>query len=360
MTYKVVKNTSLPGELASRVGSELTANFDFYARYSSASTELFWAVVERAGEPVAAAPVVRLVKRPVVDILERPLHRWLGWLGSFARKTTLLLDTAFLAYNDCSPIFCVAEDDMPSIRLELCQFLKAQPRVDSIWITEPEDTAQWAASAGFHQFYTLPMVHVQTASHDNFGSYLASLSKKRRRNVRHAQNQFAEAKGIISTHEGPLQDNCELIRGLLDCLQESAAHSKLTVPYNDVLTNPAAFAAQAQTVLVAQVDHRIVGFMSLLRQANRLLQCHGGLDYDRSHQVLAYHNLICRATEQAIENRCELLSLGPLNNEMKRRAGTVLRPMVASLWNRSSVDQLISEKFLARHFQAYQGPYSSQ
>ena len=115
MAYHVVTASSLPPTLASRFGNELTANFDFYAKYSSAQTELYWAVVEDDGELIAAAPVVRLARRPATEMLRSEVRRWLGWLGPFSRKTTLLVDTAFLAYDDRSPFLCDADDALRSV-----------------------------------------------------------------------------------------------------------------------------------------------------------------------------------------------------------------------------------------------------
>ena len=129
------------------------------------------------------------------------------------------------------------------------------------------------------------------------------------------------------------------------------------MPYNDVLTSPAAFAHQQQCILVALLHGRAVGFMSFLHEGDRLMQCHGGLDYERSLDICAYHNLIFAGVKLALMRGCRLLSMGPLNNETKRRAGTTLKPMVASLWNRLPGDRLVGNKFFVPNFQVYRGPF---
>ena len=43
-----------------------------------------------------------------------------------------------------------------------------------------------------------------------------------------------------------------------------------------------------QIVLTAHLDGNVIGFMSLLQDGSRLMQCHGGLDYQRSHEVKVY------------------------------------------------------------------------
>ncbi len=224
-----------------------------------------------------------------------------------------------------------------------------------MWIAEPSDEAAWAAADGFDQFQTLPIVHVELEGCASADDYLATLSKKRRRNLRHERETFANAGATIERHEGPLGDRAALVDELVACLRASAQHSALTVPYNDVLIDPRAFAKQRQTVLVARVAGQAVGFMSFLVDGDRLMQCHGGLDYQRSHDVLAYHNLIYAGIELAIERRCRLMSMGPLNNETKRRAAGALRPIVAGLWNRNPLDAFVARKLFIKNFDVYSG-----
>lgn len=352
-------------EIESLGQANLLRNAQHFGPYSTRDTELFWVRVEQDGQFAAAVPVVRLRKRRATDMLRDPVRRWLGpVLGPVAKKTTLLVDTAFLAYDDRSPFRRVGDVDPLPIKLAVSAFLRAQRGVDTVWISEPADSAGWArqtdhpAAKGYQQFYTLPMVHVATAGHETLAQYVASLSKKRRRNFRHERAQFEQAGGRFETHRGPLSQ--PLLDELLRCLRASAAHSQFVVPYNDVLTAPAAFAAQRQTVIAARVDGSVVGFMSLIDDGQRLYQCHGGLDYGRSHEVYAYHNLIYRAIEVAIEGRLSVLSMGPLNNETKRRAATDLKPIVASLWNRNPGDRLAARVFFAKNFEVYRGEVNGE
>ena len=345
-----------PDEIASLGGGGIVENFVHYAGYSSAGTVLFWAKAYTGDRLAAAVPVVRLVRRKATDMLRAPLRRWLGpTLGPLAKKTTLLVDTAFLAYDDRSPFLTVAGVDRSTAKRALSDFLKSQRKVDTVWISEPPEEAAWAADQGYVQFHTLPMVQVDVGDCRSLDDYAARLSKKRRRNFRHDRDTFAAAGATIETHRGPLADSPQLLEQLLACLAASAAHSQLTVPYNDVLTDPRAFAAQRQTVLVARDGKRVVGFMSFLQDGDRLMQCHGGLDYQRSHELLAYHNLIYAAVEHAINAGCRMLSMGPLNNETKRRAGGVLRPIVSSLWNRNPIDALVARKLFVKNFDVYRG-----
>jgi predicted N-acyltransferase len=260
-----------------------------------------------------------------------------------------------MAYDERSPFLTAEGVDREELKRAASAFLKSQRKVDTVWISEPPGEAAWAATQGYAQFHTLPMVHVRFDGRKSLEDYAANLSKKRRRNFRHERETFAKAGATIETHEGPLSDRPELLEALLDCLRASADHSQFTVPYNDVLTDPRAFAQQRQTALVARVDTKVVGFMSFLEDGPRLMQCHGGLDYERSHEVLAYHNLIYAAIEHGIRRGCRMMSMGPLNNETKRRAGGELKPIVASLWNRNPVDALVARKLFVKNFEVYRG-----
>ena len=353
--YHVLADTHLTrAEAAAVGGGNPLANFTFFMNYSTPATQLFLAKVYAEDQLVAVVPVVRLVKRKSTDMLRPPLKRWLGILfGPLAIKTTLLVDTAFLAYDNRSPFHFRPEGptgaDRQAIKRALSDFLKAQRGVHTVWITEPAGETAWAAAEGYDCFGILPMVHVPLEGYQSMDQYVAGLSKKRRRNYRAERKRFSAAGATIDRVQGPLDD--DFARQLLVCLKASARRSALEVPYNDVLTDPKAFQAQAQQVFVARMEGSVIGFMSFLADGNRLLQCHGGLDYQRSYQAQAYHNLIYTAIEYAVENGYQRLAMGPLNNETKRRLGQELMPMVACLWNRYPLDALIARKLFIKNFE---------
>ena len=206
-------------------------NFAYYQPFSSKTTQLAWIRVEADGKLVALVPTVRLVKRPATDMLRHGWRRWLGpTLGPLAKKTTLLIDTAFLAYDDQSPFYApeAMELDRDRLKREVVAFAKKLKRVDTLWITEPEPECRWAATEGFQQFYTLPMAHIDIGESTSFQQYVASLSKKRRRNLKGERETFESANGQIDIHEGPLAE--PLLGELLACLEQSAAHSQFAVP----------------------------------------------------------------------------------------------------------------------------------
>jgi hypothetical protein len=352
----VQQATALPEGPDQFLRSAVEENFAHFVRFSTVATSLSWAVARQAGEVVGWAPVVRLERRAATATLRREVRRWIGWLGPAARKTTLLVDTAFLAYDEASPFRTVEGADRVAVKRAIASHLQSGRGVDSVWITEPLSESTWLAGNDYLQFHTLPMAQVELGGARSMSEFVQQLSKKRRRNAHHAQRQFAAAGATISVHQGPLTGASALSEALESCLCASARQSQFVVPYNDVLTHRDAFREQAQTFLVARAGERVIGFMSFLEDAGRLLQCHGGLDYDRSHVSLAYHNLILAAIEMAIRRGCQVLGMGPLNNETKRRAATTFWPMVANLWNRNPLDRMLAARFFVPNLEVYGGP----
>jgi len=355
--YRVAGETTLTASERATVGAgEAVAACGGYFPHSTQNTELFWAKAYDGNQLVGAAPVVRLRKRKATDLLKQPQRKWLGLLlGPFARKTTLLVDTAFMAYDACSPFMTAAGADRAAVKRAMSDFFKAQRKVDTIWISEPPDEAEWAASEKYAQFHTLPMVQVVVQGCGSLDQYLATVSRNHRRNFRRERELFAKSAARIEIYEGVIGDNPTVHRAIMACLEASAAHSQFTVPYNDVLTHPDAIAALRQTVLTAHLGDKVVGFMSCLQDGDRLMQCHGGLNYVESHEIKAYHNLISRAIELAIERHCRVLTLGPMTNETKRRAGGRFRPIVSSMWNRLPGDRLVAQKLFIKNFEVYRG-----
>jgi hypothetical protein len=364
--FRVIADDKLTAsERATVDGGEAVSACAGYFPFSTRDTELFWAKAYKGDSLAAIAPVVRLRKRKATDLLRQPLRKWLGLLlGPLANKTTLLLDTAFMAYDACSPFLTAPGVDRAAVKREISDFLKKQKKVDTIWISEPPDEAEWAAdqnnTQNYSQFHTLPMVQVVLEGCDSLEQYLATLSRNSRRNFKREREVFAKAGGVIDVWEGVIGDNPQLHAQVMSCLEASAAHSKFTVPYNDVLTAPAAIAALRQIVLTARLGDKVIGFMSCLQDGKRLMQCHGGLNYVESHEVKAYHNLISHAIELGIARRCRVLTLGPNTNETKKRAGGRFRPIVSSMWNKLPGDRLIARKLFIKNFEVYRGELGAE
>jgi hypothetical protein len=360
--YRVTTDVNLTAEERAAVGAGATvASGALYVPFSTPDTELFWVKAYDSDRLVGLACVVKLRKRKATDMLRAPVRKWLGpILGPLARKTTLLLDTAFMAYDARSPFFTAEGVDRPAVKRAISNFLKAQKKVDTIWISEPPEEAEWAAGEKYHQFHTLPMVQVVVEGCATLDDYLATLNRNRRRNFKRERELFAKAGGTIQEYRGVIGDNPELHKQVMACLSSSGAHTQFNVPYNDVLTHPDAIARQWQIVLTAHVASRVVGFMSLLIDGRRLMQCHGGLDYERSHEVKAYHNLISAAIEVTLAEGLDMLTLGPMTNETKRRAGGVFRPIVSSLWNRLPGDAFFAKQVFSKNFEVYRGELGAE
>ncbi|MBA3482966.1 MAG: GNAT family N-acetyltransferase [Pirellulales bacterium] len=355
--FRIANDVDLTADERSAVGGGAAlASCGLYFPFSTHDTELFWAKAYDGERLVGVVPVVRLRKRKATDMLRPAVRKWLGpILGPLSRKTTLLLDTAFMAYDARSPFFTAPGADGKAIKRAISSFLKKQKKVDTIWISEPPDEAPWAASEKYHQFHTLPMVQVVVEGCKTLDDYLATLNRNRRRNFRRERDLFTKAGGTIERYEGVVADNPPLHDSIMKCLGSSGDHSQFNVPYNDVLTARGAIGVQRQTVLTATLGGQVIGFMMLLSDGDRLMQTHGGLDYVRSHEVKAYHNLISAGIELTIEMGLKMLTLGPMTNETKRRAGGTFRPIVSSLWNKLPGDAFFARKVFSKNFEVYRG-----
>lgn len=335
---------------------ELIANFNHFLPYSSKKCILSWAVLRREGRLIGAAPVVRLIQSPLPMMLVPRWRRRLSWLSPLIRKTTLLVDTSFLAYDAASPFLAAPGEDHSEIRQQLCNFLLRERKVDTVWISEPEDEAWLCSGGGWDQFLTLPIARIGLDKICSFDEYLAGLSQKRRRNYRKENQAFIAAGAKIECVEGPLSRDSKLLRSLTKFLRASEARATVYAPFNNVMINPSAFATQKQALLVASICNKPVGFIAFVHAGEGFMQVHGGLDYQQSELIFAYHNLIYAGIREAISRGLRLVTMGPLNNETKRRASTELVPMVVSVKNHSLIDRLLARNWFYPRMGAYVAP----
>ncbi len=345
---------SLSPEDLSRLNRPTVDNFQHFAAFSSPATELSYLRITRQGSWVGMVPVVRLSKRKSTDLLTPRLRWWLGMLlGPLARKTSYLLDTAFLAYEHASP-FAIASEYAPrraEVVAAVVRHLKAQRGIESIWISEPTGVSPLDAEKNFDAFPMIPLVHIRIAGCGSLNRFLETTTKKRRRNWRQQRMDYDRAGAVTELLTSPF--NGQMLASMQECLRASAARSAFFVPYNDVLTDPQAFATQSQVALISRVGDRVIGFMTFITSGQGMLQTHGGFDYDLSLKSKAYHNLTYDAVAYAIQQGLDWVSLGPLNNETKRRLGTHLLPMTAYLWNRYPLDRWVARQWFIKNFQTY-------
>ena len=355
-TLSVLDEAALTPRERERLGRRPTLdNFAHFARHSTKHTQLFFVKIYRGADFLGLAPVTKIVNYQSTKLLRPDRRKWLGpLLGPLARKTTFMIDPAFLAFEYAAPFFCPFAGDEDAVRTAVSEHLKRKPDADMIWIAEPRRDTTWAGAHGYDCFSTLPMVHVELAGHATVESYVEALSKKRRRNWRVDREAFDTRGGTLAHYEAPVPPG--VLEEMHACLLQSAAHGDLAVPYEDLLNDRAAFLGQPQHAIVAQVAGRVVGFFSYIANGPALQQCHGGFDYEASHAVKAYANLINAAIEHAIANGFQRVTMGPLNNETKRRAGTHHMPVMVSLWCRSAVTRLLMRSFFLKNLQVYAGP----
>ena len=329
-------------------------NFTHYAKYSSPQTQLFFAKVYCGDEFIGLAPVTKLVKHKSTNLLRLEKRKWMGpLLGPLSKKTTYMVDSGFLAFEYDNPFFCSNVRDEEAVRTAVSNHLKNKADVDTVLLAEPSRDTSWAEQHGYDCFSILPMVHVDLSNHTTIDSYLAALSRKRRKNWRTDRKIFDENGGVIELHESPIPRT--VLEQMHACLLKSASLNDWCVPYEDVQNSKSAFLGQDQRALVLKVNDKVAGFFSFFSNGALMQQCHGGFDNYDSLRVKAYANLINAAIEHAINQGFKRLTMGPLNNETKRRAGSHLMPMMASLWCRDAIGRLVTRKLFLKNFQIYMG-----
>lgn len=355
MSLEVTEERTWTAAESALFGDPRLDNFAHFAGHSTERTVLSLAKVRRDGELVGVAPLTRLMKYRGTRLLEQRSRRWLDPLvGPFAKRTTCMIDASFMAFRYADPFFAGDAEDATAVRQAVVDHLKERRDVDNLMISEPAGDPSWLRANGFRTFLQLPLVRVDVAGCRTFDDYLAGLGHKRRANLRKDRKLFEAAGARTEVVAPPLDE--ELARALHACLLSSSRKNRdaIEIPFEDLMNSEPAFLTQRQWVIVCRVGSAIAGFFAFLPHDGTICQCHGGLDYAHSLQIKAYPNLIRAAVEYAIDNGYRQVTLGPLNNEAKRRAGE-LAPVMAGFWCRDALSRLLMDRLLLPRFQIYRG-----
>jgi len=350
----VSEETTWSPEESRRFADPLLDNAGVFARHSTERTRLTLVKVRRNGELVGVAPALRNIKYRSTRLLAPSSRKWMDPLmGAFARRTTCMVDGTFMAFRHADPFFAVEGEDPATIRDAVVAHLKSCRDVECLMISEPQRDPTWAHANGFAAFTQLPLVRVELDGVTTLDDHLKAIGQKRRRNFRKERELFAKEGGTLEVLAPPL--DAQLVGELHRLLLASSAHNPtLEIPFEDLMNSRPAFEEQQQSVIVARVGGALAGFFAFIPHGKTLAQCHGGLDYEHSLRVKAYPNLIHAAVEHAIENGFDSVTLGPLNNEAKRRAGT-LAPVMASFWARDPLTMWVTRKVYLPRFQIFGG-----
>ena len=351
---EVTEETTWSPEESRLFGDPLIDNAAPFARHATERTRLSWVKVRRDGELVGVAPALRLVKYRATRLLEPSSRKWMDpLLGPFARRTTCMVDASFMAFRHADPFVATDAVSPAVVRDAVVAHLKSCRDVESLMISEPQGDPTWALDNDFIPFLQLPLVRVELDRLGTLDEHLKAIGQKRRRNFRKERELFAKQGGTMEVLAPPLEPSLvgELHRLLL---ASSANNRALEIPFEDLMNSRAAFEEQQQWVIVARVDGALAGFFGFIPHGSTLAQCHGGLDYEHSLRVKAYPNLIHEAVVYAIEHGFERVTLGPLNNEAKRRAGTLV-PVMASFWARDPLTRWMTKRVFLPRFQVFGG-----
>jgi hypothetical protein len=355
MGLEVAEERTWSQEESALFTNPLFDNFAHFAPHSTDSTIVSIAKVRRDGELIGVAPLTRILKYRGTRLLEQRSRRWMDPLiGPFSHNNLCMIDASFMGFRHADPF--IARDSTPAldIREAVFTYLKGCPDVDSVMISEPAGDPAWLHKAGFCTFLQLPLVRIDVEGCRTFDDYLTGIGRKRRHHLRQERKRFVEAGARVEVLEPPIDEG--IARELHSYLLASSRRNDdgLEVPYKDVMNSEQAFLTQHQWVIVARLGDGIAGFFSFILHDGVIAQCHGGFNYELSLPINAYHNLIHAAVEYAIELGCREVTLGPLNNEAKRRMGT-LKPVMSGIWCRNTVSRLLMNNVLVKRFQIYQG-----
>jgi hypothetical protein len=330
-------------------------NFAHFAPHSTDSTNISIAKVRRDGELIGVAPLMRILRYRGTRLLEQRSRRWMDPLmGLFSRSNLCMIDASFMGFRHADPFIALDSSDALGVRESVFTHLKNCPDVDSVMISEPAGDPAWLHDSGFCTFLQFPLVRIDIEGCRTFDDYLAGIGRKRRHHLRQERKLFAKAGARIEVLAPPIDE--DLARELHSCLLASSRRNDdgIEVPFKEVMLSEQAFLAQHQWVIIARLGEEIAGFFSFIPHEGVIAQCHGGFNYEHSLPIKAYPNLIHAAVEYAIESGCREVTLGPLNNEAKRRAGT-MKPVMSGIWCRNTATRLLMNNVFVKRFQLYQG-----
>jgi hypothetical protein len=334
-------------------------NFAHFAPYSTDSTIVSIAKVRHEGELIGVAPLTRLLKYRGTRLLEQRSRRWLDPLmGPFSYNNMCMIDASFMGFRHADPFIVRDSANALSVRESVFAYLKACPDVGSVMISEPAGDPAWLHEAGFCTFLQLPLVRIDIEGCHTFDDYLARIGRKRRHHLRQDRKLFVESGAKVEVLAPPIEEG--LARELHSYLLASSSRNDngLEVPFKDVMNSEQAFLTQHQWVIIARLGDVIAGFFSFIPHEGVIAQCHGGFNYEHSLSIKAYPNLIHAAVEYAIESGYREVTLGPLNNEAKRRVGA-LKPVMSGIWCRDTVSRFLMNKVFVKRLQLYQGEVAS-
>ena len=273
-------------------------------------------------------------------MLRQPLRRWLGLiLGPLARKTTLLVDTSVHGLRRLLAVSHRAgrrsrRGQAGDLRISE---IAAQGRLDVDLRTAGggrvgggrEATPVPHAADGARRRSTGARRWTSTLAHA-LEEAAAQLSPRARR-------CSPRPGATIETHDGPLGDNPQLLA------------QRARVPGGQRRAQPVHRAVQRRA-------HRPAGLRRAAadrarrapgRQSRRLHElpprrrppaCSATAGSTTPSRTRSRRTTTSSRRRSSWRSRrgCRVLTLGPLNNETKRRAGGELRPIVSSLWNKNS------------------------
>ncbi|MBE1555100.1 peptidogalycan biosysnthesis protein [Sporosarcina limicola] len=212
-----------------------------------------------------------------------------------------------------------------------------------------EELSENLSESGFIKIPFYPNTVLNTA-YETFDSYLASLNKKKRWDVRNKikifNNYGAEIHMMDNKDIGDFDDIYMLYKNTSqknDDFPNLINYSKETFCNWKDMSN-------AYKWIIIKVKERVIGFALLVKEENFLLFKHVGLDYKDSKECYAYFNLYYAAIKYAIEGNYQFMYCGTTTYDTKKSLGCELVETSSYISFKSKYVQKIITRILTRAF----------
>lgn len=212
--------------------------------------------------------------------------------------------------------------------------------------------AQGEALSGTRQFVkmALPPESYLPISWENFTEFEAALPKKKRHEIRRMRRRAREA-GVTIERVLPTDADFSATERRIEALMrglEGAHENEYNYCSNLHTVLQHTLPDTDYRILVARHEGDIIGCTTLFISDGEVLVKWGGLDYERTKPVHAYHYLLTETVQHAIEMQAKRLTLGVTTYILKKKMGALFDPRMALVDSRIALLNKAATKIMQR------------
>lgn len=163
---------------------------------------------------------------------------------------------------------------------------------------------------------SLPHALIDTSKLNSIEDYLGNY-KNLKKKLRVFQNKGGSFELI--RHKMDLEE----IESLKNCFDSTAKRSVIYLPYQDLNLNAAVITSQSAIeeayYFIARLNGEFLGYQAAIKTGKHLNALHGAFDRTRKTTYHAYDILFVKMTEFAIENGLDLIDVGVVLNDTKKK-----------------------------------------